>query len=55
MGGKRKGERRGDETDGAAMMLIRVGYDMALHVSESTAIVLMLFLHPARASTLRAQ
>jgi ATP-dependent Zn protease len=32
-----------------------VGYDMALHVSESTVIVPMLFLHPSRASTLRAQ
>ena len=37
------------------MMWIRVGYDMALHVLEPSAIVPMLFLHPSRASTLRAQ
>jgi len=34
-------------------MLIRVGYDMAFHVPEPTAMVLMLSLHPSRASTIR--
>src|SRR5207302_195002 len=43
----------GGETYGAARMLIRVGYDMALHFLEPTAMVLMLSLHPSRASTLR--
>ncbi len=44
MGVKRKREILGGETYGAAIMLIRVGYDMALHFPEPTAIVLMLFL-----------
>ena len=35
------------------MMLIRVGYDMAFHFMEPTAMVLMLSLHPSRASTIR--
>jgi transglutaminase-like putative cysteine protease len=34
-------------------MLIRVGYDMAFHFPAPTAMVLMLSLHPSRASTLR--
>ena len=53
MGSKRKREMRGGETYGAAMMLIRVGYDMALHFPQPTAMVLMLALHPSRASTIR--
>ena len=55
MGNKRKREIRGDETYGAAIMLIRVGYDMAFHCPAPIAMVLMLSLHPSRASTLRAQ
>ena len=43
----------GGETYGAARMLIRVGYDMALHFLEPTAMVLMLSLHPSRALTIR--
>src|SRR5947199_3422545 len=53
MESKRKGAMLGGETYGAARMLIRVGYDMALHFLEPTAMVLMLSLHPSRASTLR--
>ena len=34
-------------------MLISVGYDIAFHLPAPTAIVLMLSLHPSRASTLR--
>ncbi len=34
-------------------MLIRVGYDMAFHFPQPTAMVLMLSLHPSRASTIR--
>jgi transglutaminase-like putative cysteine protease len=34
-------------------MLIRVGYEMAFHCPAPLAMVLMLFLHPSRASTLR--
>ena len=46
MGVKRKREILGNETYGATIMLIRVGYDMAFHFPEPTAIVLMLSLHP---------
>src|SRR5207249_2524760 len=53
MGSKRQREMRGGETSGAAMMLIRVGYDIALHLLESTAMVLMQSRHPWRASTIR--
>ena len=53
MGSKHKREMRGGETYGAAIMLIRVGYDMALHFPQPTAMVLMLSLHPSRASTIR--
>ena len=53
MGSKCKREMRGGETYGAAIMLIRVGYDMALHFPQPTAMVLMLALHPSRASTIR--
>src|SRR5436853_7854595 len=53
MGSKRQREMRGGETYGAAMMLIRIGYDIALHFLQPTAMVLMLSLHPSRASTLR--
>ena len=53
MGSKHKREMLGGETYGAAIMLIRVGYDMALHFPEPTAMVLMLSLHPSRASTIR--
>src|SRR5712691_5647237 len=53
MGSKYKRERRGGETYGAAMMLIRVGDDMAWHLPQPTAMVLMLSLHPSRASTMR--
>jgi hypothetical protein len=38
---------------GAAIMLISVGYDMAFHFPQPTAMVLMLSLHPSRASTIR--
>jgi len=34
------------------MMLIRVGYDIALHFLESNAMVMMQSLHPSRASTI---
>jgi hypothetical protein len=44
---------RGDETYGAAIMLIRVGYDIGLYFLEPTAMVLRLSLHPSRASTIR--
>src|SRR5712692_8123112 len=53
MGVKRKREILGSETYGATIMLIRVGYDMAFHFLEPTALVLMLSLHPSRASTVR--
>jgi hypothetical protein len=53
MGSKRKREILRGKTYGAAMMLIRVGYDMALHFPQPTAMVLMLSLHPSRASTIR--
>jgi len=53
MGVKRKREILGRETYGATIMLIRVGYDMAFHFPEPTAIVLMLSLHPSRAATIR--
>jgi hypothetical protein len=53
MGSKRKREMRGGETYGAAMMLSSVGYDMAFHFPQPTAMVLMLALHPSRASTIR--
>ena len=53
MGGKRKREILGGETYGAALMLIRVGYDMAFRFPEPTAIVLMLSLHPSRAAMIR--
>ena len=53
MGSKRQREIRGGETYGAAIMLIRVGYDMAFHFLDPTAMVLMLSLHPSRASTIR--
>jgi hypothetical protein len=53
MGSKRRRERRGGELYGAAMMLIRVGYDIALHFPQPTAMVLMLSLHPSRALTIR--
>ena len=53
MGSKRQREILGGETYGTAIMLIRVGYDMALHFPQSTAMVLMLSLHPSRASTIR--
>ena len=43
----------GGETYGAARMLIRVGYDMAFHFLQPTAMVLMLSLHPSRALTIR--
>src|SRR5438067_13078034 len=41
MGSTCKREIRRGETSGAAMMLIRVGYDMALHFPQPTAMVLM--------------
>src|SRR5438132_4304241 len=41
------------ETSGAAVMLIMVGYDIALHFLEVTAMVLMQSRHPWRASTIR--
>jgi hypothetical protein len=53
MGSRRKREMRGGETYGAAMMLIRVGYDIALHFLEPSAMVLMQSLHPSRALTIR--
>ena len=53
MGSKRQREMLRGETYGATMMLIRVGYDIALHFLDPTAMVLMLSLHPSRASTLR--
>src|SRR5437773_11694055 len=53
MESKRKGAMLGGETYGAARMLIRVGYDIALHFLDPTAMVLMLSLHPSRASTIR--
>jgi transglutaminase-like putative cysteine protease len=53
MGSKRKREILGGEMYGAAMMLIKVGYDMALHFPEPTAMVQMLALHPSPASTVR--
>ena len=53
MGSKRQREMLGGETYGAAIMLIRVGYDMAFHFPEPTAMVLLLSLHPSRASTIR--
>ena len=34
-------------------MLIRVGYDMAFHCPAPLAMVLMLYVHPSRASTIR--
>src|SRR5256885_12419350 len=53
MESKRRRAMLGGETYGAARMLIRVGYDMAFHFLEPTAMVLMLSLHPSRASTIR--
>ena len=53
MGSTRQREMLRGETYGAAHMLIRVGYDMAFHCLEPTAMVLMLSLHPSRASTIR--
>src|SRR2546428_5763557 len=53
MGSKCQREILRGETYGAAIMLIRVGYDMAFHFLEPTAMVLMLSLHPSRASTIR--
>jgi transglutaminase-like putative cysteine protease len=53
MGSKCKRDILGGKTYGAAMMLIRVGYEMALHFPQPTAMVLMLSLHPSRASTIR--
>src|SRR5438128_7651231 len=53
MGSKCKREILRGETSGAAMMLIRAGYDMAFHFLDPTAMVLMLSLHPSRASTIR--
>src|SRR5438132_11482954 len=53
MGSKRQREMLRGETYGPAMMLIRVGYDIALHFLEPTAMVRMLSLHPSRASPLR--
>ena len=49
MGVKRQREMRGSETYGAALMLLRVGYDMAFHLPEPTAIGLRLSLHPSLA------
>ena len=34
-------------------MLIRVGYEIAFRFSQPTAVLLMLYVHPSRASTLR--
>lgn len=34
-------------------MLIRVGFDIAFQFPEPTAVVLMLYLHPSRAATIR--
>jgi transglutaminase-like putative cysteine protease len=34
-------------------MQIQVGFDIQLHYQEPTAVVLMLYLHPSRASTIR--
>jgi len=53
MWSKDKREILGSQTHGATLMLIRVGYNMAFHFPEPTAMVLMLSLHPSRASTLR--
>ena len=53
MGSKRKREILGGETYGAVRMLIRVGYDIALHFLEPTAMGLMQSLQPSRASTIR--
>jgi transglutaminase-like putative cysteine protease len=53
MGSKCKREILRGEPYGAAMMFIRVGSDIALHFPQPTAMVLMLSLHPSRASTIR--
>jgi transglutaminase-like putative cysteine protease len=53
MESKRKRAMLGGKMYGAALMLIRVGYDMAFHFPQPTAMVLMLSLHPSRASTIR--
>src|SRR2546426_11796429 len=53
MGSKRQREIRGGETYSAAMILSRIGYDIALHFLKPTAMVLRQSLHPSRASTIR--
>src|SRR5438128_2453053 len=45
MGSKRQREIRGGETYSAAMILSRIGYDIALHFLKPTAMVLRQSLH----------
>ena len=53
MGSTRQHEMQRGETYGAAIMLIRVGYDMAFQCPVPIAMVLLLALHPSRVSTIR--
>jgi transglutaminase-like putative cysteine protease len=40
-------------TISAAILLIRVGYEIAFGFSQPTAVLMMLYVHPSRASTIR--
>jgi transglutaminase-like putative cysteine protease len=48
-----RGEARRPATNSAAILLIRVGYEIAFGFSQPTAVLMMLYVHPSRASTIR--